>query len=236
MSKQQITYGTSIINFSISYSNRKTLGIAVYPDSKVHITAPLNAPMDIIHKRLERKASWILKKIRRYSRMDIVHREIEWVSGETMYYLGRQYRLKIQKGVHEIKLSGKLFVVTIPEKNDHETIKKLVTLWYKKQALLKLSERIEKQTNLLQREKVKINRLIIRKLSKRWGSCSNKGNIILNIDLVKVPIDCIDYVIIHEICHLKYLNHGKKFYQTLEKNCPDWLKKKDRLNRFAANY
>lgn len=235
MGKHQITYGTTIIPFDISYSERKTLGIAVHPNSKVEVTAPINLSMDMILTRMERRASWILKQIRKYSRNEFTRREIEWVGGETIYYLGRQYRLKILKGESNIKMSGKFLWVTVPEKQDKTAVKKLVDAWYKKHANIKLNERIERYKNLLQKEKVEMNRLIVRKLEKRWGSCSNKGNIILNTDLVKVPVDCIDYVIVHEICHLKHLNHSKKFYQTLERSYPHWQTAKNRLNSFVSN-
>lgn len=234
ISRHQIKYGTSVIPFTVKHSARKTLAIAVHPDRSVEITAPANTTMDKIIERVEKRSSWILKKIRKYSAHEIYFRKQEWISGETVYYLGRQYRLKIKTGESEVKLAGKFLWVTVPDKKKIDHIKLLVNAWYKIQAKKRYASILEKNAVILRREKINLNTLMIRKLEKRWGSCSKKGNIILNVDLVKTPVDCINYVIIHELCHLKYLNHGKKFYQTLSKYCNDWQKTKFKLESYTG--
>jgi|LakMenEpi03Aug12_release.lakeMendotaPanAssembly.Ray.scaffolds.fasta_scaffold204808_2 predicted metal-dependent hydrolase len=227
--KYQVEYGTSVIPFTVKYSDRKTLAIAVYPDRSVQVTAPMKSSIDKVIERVEKRASWILKKIRKYSKHDISKQEHEWVSGESMFYLGRQYRLKVLKGDPNIKLIGKYLLVSVVDKRDAESVKQLVNSWYKQQAKKKYEIILEKNATILRREKIKLNQLTVRKLEKRWGSCTNKGNIILNVDLVKTPVDCINYVIVHELCHLKHLNHSKKFFSTLTKYCPEWPKLKEKL-------
>lgn len=86
---------------------------------------------------------------------------------------------------------------------------------------------IERYQSMLDREGLKMNSIIIRKLNKCWGSCTPKGSIVINSDLIKTPIHCIDYVIIHELCHMKYLHHGPEFWSLLTKYCPDWNKLKE---------
>jgi predicted metal-dependent hydrolase len=234
MAKREITYGTTIIPFTISYSDRTTLAIAVHPSSKVEVTAPRDASTETILKRVERRASWILKQMRKYARYQFQKRKIEWVSGETLYYLGRQYRLKVMKGDSSVKLAGKFLWVSVEDKNNKKVIEGLVNAWYKKQATTKFNDRIQRQAHLIQTERVKLNQLMVRRLEKRWGSCSNKGNIVLNTDLVKTPVDCIDYVIVHELCHLKHLNHSKKFYYSLEKHYPGWQRTKNKLEKYSS--
>jgi predicted metal-dependent hydrolase len=82
---------------------------------------------------------------------------------------------------------------------------------------------------ILERENLMMNSLMIRKLEKRWGSCTAKGNIVVNADLIKAPINCIDYVLIHELCHLKHHDHSNKFWTLLNKYCPDWTVLKNKL-------
>ncbi len=229
-----VMYGTSIIPFTIKYTDRKTLAIAVYPDRSVEITSPNEAPLEKILERVERRSSWILKKIRKYSKHDVYLRKTEWVSGESIYYLGRQYRLKVAPGKVDVKLTGKFLWVSVPDKKNSSQVKALVEAWYNAQAKKKYDAILQKNSAVLRRENIKLNSLMVRKLEKRWGSCSKKGNIILNTDLVKTPVDCINYVIVHELCHLKHMNHSKKFYQTLEKHLPGWQKTKSKLERYAG--
>ena len=228
----QIQYGNSTIDFSIRYSGRRTLGISVYPDKSVKVTAPSSASIEKVFKRVEKKAKWIKKQQRKYSALERPIKNLQYVSGETLYYLGRRYRLRVIKGNPGIKVSGSFFYLSLPDKNQKLRAKTLFIEWSKQIANKKLRERFERHKHILERENIKFNSLFIRLMEKRWGSCTERGNLILNTDLIKVPVDCIDYVIIHEICHLKYLRHSNKFYRLLSKYLPDWEKKKRKLELF----
>lgn len=226
----EIAYGTTTIRYVIQRRDRNTIGIEVHPDQHVIVLAPHRATDKLIHSKVEKRASWITKQIRFFERNRKPEINREWVSGENFYYLGRQYRLKIQKGDPGVKLTGKFLTVTCPDKNDIIQIEKLVTNWLKHQAKLKFADRLERQQYILQREKITMNHLMIRKIQNRWGSCTKKGNIVLNIELIHAPVNCIDYVIIHELCHLKHHNHGPKFWRMLGTYCEDWSKRKNKLN------
>ena len=228
----QVQYGNSTINFSIRYSLRRTLGISVFPDKSVKITVPANAPLDRVFKRVEKKAKWIRKQQRKFSLLERPIKNPQYVSGETLFYLGRRYRLRVIKGTPAIKISGKFFYLTLLDKLDKRKAKKLFGEWYNGIANRKLTERFERHKHIIEKEKIKFNSIIIRRMEKRWGSCTEKGNVILNTELIRVPVDCIDYVVIHEICHLKFLRHDKKFYQLLSKYMPDWEKKKKKLELY----
>lgn len=227
-----VEYGTTIISFSVSYSSRKTLGINVYPDTVVKVVAPVEASMHSIRKRVEKRAPWIQKQIRRFTDIQKPYRIPEYVSGETHNYLGRQYRLRIQEGLPSVKLEGKFFKISLLNKLDKAQVETLLEKWYKEHAHNKLRVRFEKYRYILQRENVKFDSLLIRNMKNRWGSCTEKGKIILNTRLIKTPVDCIDYVIVHEMCHLKYMNHSAKFYKMLTKYVPDWGRRKKRLERY----
>lgn len=230
--KNKISYGTTNIQYAVKRSERKTLAIEVHPDNSVWVIAPIDAKEEEIQARVEKKAPWITKQQRFFAGRPNQVYTPEWVSGENMYYLGRQYRLKIHEGSSSVKLVGKYLNVTVEDKEDKKKIADLVNAWYLQHARTKFAERMKRLHPILEKENLVMNSLLIRKLDKRWGSCTKKGNIVVNSDLIKAPINCIDYVLIHEICHLKHHDHGNKFWTLLNKYCPDWVKTKDKLENF----
>lgn len=227
-----IEYGATRIPFVLLYSKRKTLSIAVTPDKQVTITAPYDASFKKILDKAGRRAGWISKQIRKFESYEasLLCRKVEYVSGETFYYLGRKYRLKVQGGITgDVSIKGRYISVTVKNKAGQKHIANLLMNWYKQEAKKIFQERFERYTYILKREKISVNQLMVRRLEKRWGSCTEKGNIILNLSLVQAPVQCIDYVIVHELCHLKHLHHGPKFYSLLNRYMEDWEKIRNRL-------
>ncbi len=229
---KSISYGTTTIAYKVEYKERKTLAIEVHPDSSVWVKAPIAATHEEIQSRVERRAPWIAKQQRFFHGKPEATVKPEWVSGTAIKYLGRQYRLKVIAGEPDVKLSGKYLKVHVKDKTDESKISGLVNTWYLKHARIKFEERLQLLQPMMEHEKLQLNSLMIRKLNKRWGSCTKKGNIVINADLIKAPVHCIDYVLTHEVCHLKYHNHGSQFWALLNKYCPDWSKLKDRLDNF----
>lgn len=231
---ETITYGSKNIEFELTYSNRKTLGITVNPDLSVQVKAPENADRETIFKKVEKRASWILEQKRFF--LEFEPRKIDYLykSGESHYYLGRQYLLKIETGkAEEVFYQGRYLVVETRDKSK-ENIKKLLDTWYRKRAKIKFAEYAEPLIERFKKYKVEPNKIYIQSMKTRWGSCSAKGNIILNPELIKAPKPCIEYVIIHEFCHLIHRNHNRAFFRLLAQEMPDWEKWKDKLERFAT--
>jgi predicted metal-dependent hydrolase len=229
-----IEYGATRIPFVLLYSKRKTLSIAVTPDKQVTITAPYDASFEKILDKAGRRAGWINKQIRKFESYEVslLRRKVEYVSGETFYYLGRKYRLKVHEGITgDISIKGKYLRVVVKNKSGQKHIADLLMSWYRQEAKKIFQERFARYTYILKREKISVNQLTVRRLEKRWGSCTEKGNIILNLLLVQAPVQCIDYVIVHELCHLKHLHHGPKFYGILGRYIEDWEKRKTRLQK-----
>lgn len=176
--------------------------------------------MENIFKKIGNKAKWISRQIRKFESYQraLTFRKIEYVSGESFFYLGRKYRLKVIEGAKEgIKLYGKYLRVFIHNKKDLKVIEGLVLNWYLRHAKDIFNVRFQRLNYILLREEIAVNHLRIRRMGKRWGNCTDKGNIVLNLSLIQAPVKCIDYVLIHEICHLKYLAHSAPFYKLLEK-------------------
>ncbi len=231
----QLQYGTTTIEFHLSYRDRKTLGIQVY--QRVHVIAPEHASKEKINQKVRHRARWIKRQQRYFS--DLQRKQIprEYISGETHRYLGRQYRLKVRETTEkeEVKLKGQFFWIWVKNKRDTQRVKQLLNRWYRNHAENKFQERLDICYEKMRREQLPYPDLQIRKMKKRWGSCTRNQRILLNPELIKTPLYCIDYVIIHELCHLKVPHHGNAFYKLKEKYLPNWKNYKKRLERVSLN-
>ena len=223
------------IPIRIDLGDRSKLTINVHPNMRVEVLAPQNQPLDQILARIERRASWIVKQWQYFEEFQPTLPKRQFVSGETHVYLGRQYRLKVSKGSPSaVKLVGRYFQVQHSDRDDTDTIGSLLEAWYLNHAKCLFAHRLRKchqecRTLGLPNDPT----VTVRKMAHRWGSCTQAGNISLNIDLVKTPVYCIDYVIIHEMCHLKIHNHSPSFYRLLTRCMPDWEVRKKRLEAFV---
>jgi len=233
--KQSILFGQTEIIYCVNSCDRKTLAIHVYPDGQVVVDAPMTASCEAIAAKVKKKASWIFKQKLQFEAYPPALPQRRYVSGETHRYLGRQYRLKVVKGMaEEVKLlHGRLLIETL-ESSDSEQIKKLLQAWYRAKAKTIFSERYA--VCIQQVAKVGIAHDYgwqLRFMSKRWGSCTSQGHIMLNPELIAAPKDCIDYVITHELCHLQEHNHSKAFYKLLTAVMKDWEFRRKRLNEMV---
>jgi predicted metal-dependent hydrolase len=228
-SGHKIKFGSKEIEFILEYQDRKTLGISVHPDKSVLVKSPFDVTLEKVLEKVRKKAPWILKQQSYFLSFEPRMPPRKYVSGETHLYMGRQYRLKIFQSQDEIvKLKGRFLEVHTPDKF---RAKSLVKNWYKDKAQKRFPEMIEFWKVRFKKHGVEPSSLIIKWMEKRWGSCTPKGKIILNTELIKAPKACIEYVIVHELCHLVHHNHGSKFFELQTKEMPDWEKWKERLER-----
>lgn len=224
---QSLAFGSKEINYELSFKERKTLGIRVYPDGTVRVIAPLDASNENICHKLKQKAPWIIKQQHHFLSYHPLTPPRKYVSGETHLYLGRQYRLRLQKAsTNAVKLcQGRLMI----SKNERTSAENLLTAWYKTKATIHFHAILQEVLPLFQRYNIQQPQLHIRNMSTRWGSCTPQGKIILNPDLIKAPKKSITYVIIHELCHLIHRRHTKAFYELQSAITPTWKKWKERL-------
>jgi len=230
--KCSLQFGSETIDYVLTFSNRKTLGISVSPDLSIQVKAPENANPKKVKEKVKAKAPWILKQKSHFLYYHPLSTKKKFVSGETHLYLGRQYQLKIIKSnYNEVKFDGRYFMVQCKSKAQ---VEKLITDWYKFRAKTKFAEIAEPLIYRFAKHKVAPKNLYIKAMKYRWGSCTAKGNLILNPELIKAPKPCIEYVIVHELCHLVHRNHNKKFFELQEKEMPDWEKWKNKLELLLA--
>ena len=227
-----IQFGSKKIEFLIEYSNRKTLGITVTPDLDVLVKAPIDSSINKIKEKILKKAAWIIKQQSFFLSFQPKTPERRYIGGETHLYLGRQYLLKIELSKRDsVKLKGKFIEVYTSDKSK---VKGLVKEWYLLHAKSKFKEVAQPIIEKFKKHKVEPDSIVFREMPTRWGSCTPKGKIILNPELIKAPKGCIEYVIIHELCHLIYHDHTQKFIDLQTKEMPDWEKWKLKLENLLA--
>ncbi|PSM48486.1 M48 family peptidase [Chroococcidiopsis sp. CCALA 051] len=230
-----IDYGDETIAFEVTFSERKTLDISVHPNRHVTVKAPIDALLEEIDRRVKKRARWILKQQQYFSQFDPRTPSRQYISGETYLYLGRQYRLKVeQHSQPSVKLVGRYIHIQTPQPDRTEITQKIVENWYLDRAKTKFSERLAFCFVPFQRLGCDCPHLQIRRLAKRWGSLTASGTIVLNRDLIRADSRGIDYVITHELCHLKHPNHNRAFYDLLSSIMPDWEERKLKLEQMLG--
>jgi predicted metal-dependent hydrolase len=197
------------IPFALEMRQRRRLSISVHPDRHVTVLAPAGCSLADVLARVQKRAAWITRQRAYFAQFHPLPHEKRYVSGETHLYLGRQYRLKIQSAAAEsVKLTGSYLHVTMANRHDALQVKRLLDDWYRNHAKSIFHTRLLQCLDAAPSLRMPPPALIIRHMSRRWGSCTKAGNILLNLELVKTPLYCIEYVIMHELCHLRIHNHS----------------------------
>ncbi|MEW5956515.1 MAG: SprT family zinc-dependent metalloprotease [Chloroflexota bacterium] len=233
-----VQYGDATIEYRLSFAPRKTLAIEVHPDLRVTVRAPAGSDLDTIQQKVKKRVPWILRQQRRFESYLPKLPPRQYVSGETHRYLGRQYRLKVSESDTDseaVRLSRGYFFITVRDKTDAGRVKTLLAGWYRRQAERVFRERLDACLTKLRFLQLAEPELEIRQMDARWGSCTPEGKILLNLRLMQAPKEYIDYVIMHELCHLKEHNHSRRFYELLNRVMPDWRTKREQLNEMEVS-
>lgn len=234
--RSYIEYGGHRIDFAVVRRRRRTLEIAVEPDASVVVVAPMDARTEAIAEKVRKRAAWIRRQQSFFSQFMPRTPERRYLAGETHLYLGRQYRLKVvQSGRSDVTMIRGFIIVHTRERDRPEVTRRLVERWYHKEARAKFAKRLEASlTRFPDPEAFRPKGLIVRRMAKRWGSLSPAGRLLLNRRLIEAPVDTIDYVIVHELCHMAEPHHGPAFYQLLDRVMPEWAGRKARLEERMA--
>ncbi|QQK80724.1 M48 family metallopeptidase [Salicibibacter cibi] len=229
-------YGNTTIDYSLHYqAHKKDVSIAVEWLDGVQVTAPSDISTEKLHDILRKKAPWMIEKWYEFNEITVPACPKEFVSGEKFPYLGRQYRLKVYKESDrsraDLAFQKGQFLAYIPEtstnneKNDQ--LYALFKNWYIRYGQRKVNARAK-----LYIQKLNVSppaNLTLKEQQLRWGSCTKEGAIYLNWKIVMAPVSVLDYVIVHELSHLKYADHSKNFWNTVHSILPDYEKRKEWL-------
>lgn len=214
-----IQFGLKKIGYQVISAVCKSLGIRVTPEMDVLVKAAEGTSIEVVREKIRKRAPWIIKQFSHFLSFypKIVKRA--YISEETHLYLRRQYLLKVTLSEkNEVKYRGRYIEVL----TDHKSkAKELLLQWYRKKAAIKFIEIAEPLIQKFKKYKVEPSSLQLREMPTRWGSCTPKGKIILNSELIQAPKACIEYVILHELCHLIHPNHTQKFFDLQKIVMPD---------------
>lgn len=236
--KHSLSVGNTTLKYTVIRSERrkKTVSMMWDPQEGLIIKAPLTTQIETLEGMARKRIYWLMQM--RDSRQQEAGPMLkEMVNGETLQYLGRNYRLRIHWNSkrNDCKLQAGWFDVHTTENctGNQETFWELIESWYKKQAKARIPERVQhyaSQVNL------QPNNILIRSQEKRWASCDSQGNLRFNWRIMMAPLTLIDYVVAHELCHLMFPNHSQDFWDLLWTLMPDYALRRERLKLLGTNF
>lgn len=219
-------------------ARRKTLSITVHPDNRVVVSAPSTCSQKRILQFVEKKSDWVLKILQANLQKTRQRQSRRFETGEKFFYFGREYILRVERGTPSpVVLEDGHICVRLSTRDDApepSAVKKHLLNWYLAQALFKVKEKVPVYADLIG---VRPGRVTIKALKSRWGSCSVNGRISLAWNIVMAPEAVLDYLVVHELCHLAHHDHSAAYWRLVESIIPDhrerrlWLRKHgDRLS------
>ncbi len=222
---------------NITAGESRKVSIRVHPNAQVVVSAPEDAQNHDIHDAVMKRAKWIYDSLQSFNEQRAHVQTRLYVSGEMQFYLGRRYMLKIVEDPEtapRVKMERGKLLVSLPEfqADKAERVRELLRRWYRVRAQHIFKARMEQLLPQVRWVDV-VPDFRILSMEKQWGSCSARGTLMLNPHLVKAPRDCIDYVILHELCHIEEHNHGERFYRLLGQVMPEWKSVKQHLDSRA---
>ncbi len=227
--KKEFIFGSFAYHYDLVMQDRKTFSLTVKPDLGITLKCPHSAGEERVENFLKKKWFWLEKQLSFFKKYQRKVYQKEYISGEGFLYLGKQYTLMIKKASEDrvSLVKGIMLAQTKFGTSDMLHTQILLRDWYFDRISKIFFERFKKVLSYFDYKNVPPLR--IKYMQKRWGSYLDEKMIILNPKLIHAPKECIDYVITHELCHIKYKEHNKNFYKLLSEKYPKWEKAKEKL-------
>ena len=236
-SKRMVLAGDQEISYVLERKQVKNLNLRIKKDGSVFVSANDIVPFEEVDEFVCNKASYILDAIKRFNEIALYKPQPkQYVSGETFYLQGRGLRLQVSQAAKDsISSDGVYIYLKVKDVNDFEKKRRMVNRFLDNQCKAIFGEVMDELYPLFKKYGIEKPTLRIRDMETRWGSClAKKGIVTLNKRLLEAPRNCIEYVVMHELCHFMHPNHSKYFYAFLSMLMPDWKERKQFLDKTAA--
>lgn len=232
--KLKFEYGNKVIEYEIVRRKRKTICIKINEDGAVIVSAPLRISKEYILLVLKNRANWILEKQKEIKQRSLAKVKRDFTEGSTFMYLGQEYPLHLVfdekiKNIN-IELNEQLNIYT--NTMDIEKLRIALEKWYREETRKIVTKRINYYEN---RFKDKVTDIRVKEQKRRWASCTGKNEILFNWRCSMARADVIDYIVVHEMCHMDHRNHSKYFWNRVQEILPDYKEKHEWLKIHGMN-
>lgn len=224
-----------MLDFRFIRSARRTIALYVHRDGSVLVRAPLRAPFAEVFLFMRERWDWLQSTRRRFSQ-EPAPKALVYRDGESILHLGREVVLRVRPAMRSSALlKEEELQLGVPEHfiEDRTAMAGVVELWQRREARRLFPLRLAQCHEAMRELALPFPQLKIRKMRSRWGSCSRSAIVTLNLELIRMPMHCIDYVITHELCHLVEFNHSPHFYELQSRFIPDWKERRKELEDIA---
>ena len=236
MKQRTVLFEGKSIVYQLEYKEVRNLNLRVRKDGSVYVSTNPSIPEETVDDFVKSKGDYILSALAKFEELaQYMPQPKQFVSGETFQILGRGLRLKVTKGDNnELTSDGLYMYLQVKDPHDFARKKSMVTKYLDEQCKTVFHEVLQAIYPPFQKYDVPMPALRIREMDTRWGSClAKKGIITLNKRLLEAPRNCIEYVVMHELCHFIHPDHSKQFYGFMTMLMPDWKERKTLLDQSA---
>lgn len=230
--RETITHQGQPLDYTLVFRARRTIGFAVRPDGTVHVAAPAGVPAAWVARQVLKRADWIRQHLAEFARRPAPAPTRRYEAGSSHYYLGRPLTLRLAEGPRPaVTATADELLISYPAPHTPARTEALVLAWYARQAPALFAESLTRVWPAFKGLNLRRPTLFVRNMRTRWGSCTpGTARIRLSPDLVRATPGCLDYVLLHECCHLQVPDHSAAFYELQSRLLPDWEMWKQKLN------
>jgi predicted metal-dependent hydrolase len=222
-----------IIDYKIVYSRRRSIGISVSPDSGVTVRAPYRTSIKTIDNLIISKSAWIIKHLENYKSAVRINNHKIYTEGVPVLFRGKEHQIRIiESKTYFVKLNENFIEIGLRNIEEGKNAGLMLEKWFRVIAEGIFRKKFEEVLLRFRNYNFAPAEFVVRALKRRWGSCSSKGKITISSELVKLDDIYLEYVILHELCHLRHHNHGKEFYKILSEVLPYWKQRRSELKKF----